>query len=201
LILGEAIVEWFRTQEYYSKSPWRGKWNTEGGGALINQAIHTIDLLLWIFGQPKQLWAQVDTFVHNIEVEDLAIAAIRFENGALGIVQGSTAIYPGLPTRLEIHGTKGTIIIEGEMLKRWSVMMEKETVVDNVKEGLKSWTQPELVPAINHALLIKDFTQAIIDDREPYVNGMEGRRSIELIVAIYKSSKTNSIIDLPLRMP
>jgi len=138
LILGEAIVEWFRTQEYYSKSPWRGKWNTEGGGALINQAIHTIDLLLWIFGQPKQLWAQVDTFVHNIEVEDLAIAAIRFENGALGIVQGSTAIYPGLPTRLEIHGTKGTIIIEGEMLKRWSVMMEKETVIDNVKEGLKS---------------------------------------------------------------
>lgn len=87
------------------------------------------------------------------------------------------------------------------MLKRWSVMMEKETVVDNVKEGLKSQTQPELVPAINHALLIKDFTQAIIDDREPYVNGMEGRRSIELIVAIYKSSKTNSIIDLPLRMP
>jgi len=87
------------------------------------------------------------------------------------------------------------------MLKRWSVMMEKETVVDNVKERLKSWTQPELVPAINHALLIKDFTQAIIDDREPYVNGMEGRRSIELIVVIYKSSKTNSIIDLPLRMP
>jgi predicted dehydrogenase len=81
---------------------------------------------------------KVDTFVHNIEVEDLAIAAIRFENGALGIVQGSTAIYPGLPTRLEIHGTKGTIIIEGEMLKRWSVMMEKETVIDNVKEGLKS---------------------------------------------------------------
>jgi UDP-N-acetyl-2-amino-2-deoxyglucuronate dehydrogenase len=199
LILGEAIVEWFRTQEYYNKSPWRGKWNTEGGGALINQAIHTIDLLLWIFGQPKQLWAQVDTFVHNIEVEDLAIAAIRFENGALGIVQGSTAIYPGLPTRLEIHGTKGTIIIEGEMLKRWSVMMEKETVVDNVKEGLKSWTQPELVPATNHALLIKDFTQAIIDDREPYVNGVEGRRSIELIMAIYKSSKTNSIIDFSSR--
>jgi predicted dehydrogenase len=199
LILGEAIVEWFRTQEYYNKSPWRGKWNTEGGGALINQAIHTIDLLLWIFGQPKQLWAQVDTFVHNIEVEDLAIAAIRFENGALGIVQGSTAIYPGLPTRLEIHGTKGTIIIKGEMLKRWSVMMEKETVVDNVKEGLKSWTQPELVPAINHALLIKDFTQAIIDDREPYVNGVEGRRSIELIMAIYKSSKTNSIIDFSSR--
>lgn len=82
-----------------------------------------------------------------------------------------------MPTRLEIHGTKGTIVIEGEMLKRWSVMMEKEIVVDNVKEGLKSWAQPELVPAINHALLIKDFTQAIIDDREPYVNSVEGRRS------------------------
>ncbi|HIE18796.1 TPA: Gfo/Idh/MocA family oxidoreductase, partial [Candidatus Bathyarchaeota archaeon] len=153
LILGEAYVKWFRTQEYYESSSWRGRWTTEGGGALINQAIHTIDLLLWIMGPPKYLWAQIDAVAHKIEVEDLAVAAIRFENDALGVIEGSTATYPGLPTQLEIHGTKGTAIIEGEVLKRWSVLGEKEVIVEKAKEGLQSWARPELVPATNHAAL------------------------------------------------
>ena len=198
LILGEATVKWFRTQEYYDSSPWRGKWATEGGGALINQAIHTLDLLLWIMGPPKFLWGQIDTVAHKIEVEDIAVAAIRFENGALGIIQGSTATYPGLPTRLEIHGTKGTAIIEGEILKRWSVLGEEEVVTEKAKEGLKSWARPELVPATNHAALIRDFAEAVLNDREPFVNGIEGRRSIELIMAIYESGRSNNIIEFPL---
>jgi len=199
LILGEATVKWFRPQEYYDNSSWRGKWATEGGGALINQAIHTIDLLLWIVGPPKYLWAQIDTVAHKIEVEDLAVAAIRFENDALGIIQGSTATYPGLPTRLEIHGTKGTAIMEGEVLKRWSILGEEEVIVEKAKEGLKSWTRPELVPATNHAALIKDFAEAVLNDREPFVNGVEGRRSLELIMAIYESSRNRSVIDFPLK--
>jgi len=198
LILGDAIVKWHRTQEYYENSPWRGRWATEGGGALINQAIHTIDLLLWIMGPPKCLWAQTDTVAHKIEVEDLAAAVIRFRNGALGVVQGSTAIYPGLPTRLEIHGTKGTAIIEGEILKRWSVEGEEEKVAEAKKTGLKSWARPELVPATNHSSLIRDFAQAILNDREPYVSGVEGRRSLELIRAIYKSNAIQGRVDFPL---
>lgn len=199
LILGEAVVEWFRTQEYYDKSTWRGRWATEGGGALINQAIHTIDLLVWIMGQPDRLWAQVDTVAHKIEVEDLAAAAIRFKNGALGIIQGSTATYPGLPTRLEVHGTKGMAIVEGEVLRKWSVMGEEEVKVERVKEGLASWASPELVPATNHASLIRDFAEAVLENREPYVNGEEGRRSIEVIRAIYKSSETGNVINFPLK--
>jgi len=199
LILGEAVVEWFRTQEYYDNSPWRGRWATEGGGALINQSIHTIDLLTWIMGPPKYLWAQIDTVAHKIEVEDLAVAAIRFENGALGVIQGSTSIYPGLATRLEVHGTKGTTIIEGEVLKRWSLQGEEEIIAEGAKEGLKSWARPELVSATNHASLIKDFAQAILEDREPYVDGVEGRRSLEIIMAIYRSDKTNRTIDFPVK--
>lgn len=198
LILGEAYVKWFRTQEYYESSSWRGRWTTEGGGALINQAIHTIDLLLWIMGPPKYLWAQIDTVAHKIEVEDLAVAAIRFENDALGVIEGSTATYPGLPTQLEIHGTKGTAIIEGEVLKRWSVLGEKEVIVEKAKEGLQSWARPELVPATNHAALVKDFAEAVLNDREPFVNGIEGRRSLEIIMAIYKSGRSRSVIDFPL---
>ncbi|MEM2960590.1 MAG: Gfo/Idh/MocA family oxidoreductase, partial [Candidatus Bathyarchaeia archaeon] len=198
LILGEAVVEWFRTQEYYDESSWRGRWATEGGGALINQAIHTIDLLVWIMGRPKYLWAQMGTFAHRIEVEDLAVAAIRFESGAIGLIQGSTAIYPGLPTRLEIHGTRGTAIIEGESLKRWAVVGGEDIVSEATKEGLKSWTRPELVPATNHASLIRDFAMAILEDREPTVNGVEGRKSLEVIMAIYESARNNSIIKFPL---
>lgn len=198
LILGEAIVEWFRAQEYYNSSPWRGRWSTEGGGALINQAIHTIDLLIWIMGQPKYLWAQMGTFTHKIEVEDLAVAVIRFRNEAIGVIQGSTAIYPGLPTKLEIHGTKGTAIIEGESLKRWSIMGREEIVSEGIKEGLKSWARPELVPAANHASLLRDFAKAIIEGREPFVDGIEGRRSLEVIIAIYESARKNMILSFPL---
>jgi len=199
LILGEAVVKWFRSQEYYDKSRWRGSWATEGGGALINQVIHTIDLLVWIMGSPRYLWGQIDTVGHKIEVEDLAVAAIRFENGALGIIQGSTAIYPGLPTRLEVHGTKGTAVIEGEVLKRWSIIGEEEVISETAKEGLKSWARPELAPATNHASLIKDFAQAIIDDRAPYVNGVEGRKSLEVIMAIYRSGGNSRMIEFPLK--
>jgi len=198
LILGEATVKWFRTKEYYEKSSWRGRWATEGGGALINQAIHTIDLLLWIMGPPRYLWAQIDTVAHRIEVEDIAVAAIRFENGALGVVQGSTAIYPGLPTRLEIHGTRGTALIEGEVLKRWSVIGEEEVIVERAKEGLKAWARPEMAPATNHASLILDFAEAVLNDRQPFVDGVEGRRSLELIMAIYESSRSRRAVSFPL---
>ncbi len=198
LILGEAVVEWFRDKEYYENSAWRGRWSTEGGGVLINQAIHTIDLLLWIMGSPKYLWAQMDTFAHRIEVEDLAAAIIRFENGAIGIIQGSTAIHPGLPTRLEIHGTRGTAIIEGESLKRWSIIGGEDMVSEAGKEGLKSWAKPELVPATNHAALIKDFAEAILENRKPAVDGVEGRKSLEVIMAIYKSGRANNIASFPL---
>ena len=197
LILGEAIVEWSRTQEYYDSSSWRGRWATEGGGALINQAIHMIDVLIWIMGSPKYLWAQIDTAAHKIEVEDIAVATIRFENGSLGVIQGSTAIYPGLPTRLEIHGTKGTAIIEGGTLKRWSVIGEEE-IKKEVEEDLGSWTRPELTPAKNHAALIKDFAEAVLEDREPFVDGSEGKRSIEVIMAIYRSGRSREVVEFPL---
>jgi len=199
LILGEAVVEWFREQEYYDDSPWRGSWATEGGGALINQAIHTIDLLLWIMGPPDRLWAQTDTVAHKIEVEDIAAATIRFKNGALGVIQGSTATYPGLPTRLEIHGTRGTAIMEGETLKKWSLMGEEEEAVEaEAKGGLQSWARPELVPATNHASLIRDFALSVLEDREPHVSGVEGRKSLELVLAIYQSAKTGRVVTFPL---
>ncbi|MEM3546067.1 MAG: Gfo/Idh/MocA family oxidoreductase [Candidatus Bathyarchaeia archaeon] len=201
LVMGEAVVEWYRTEEYYTSSSWRGRLATEGGGALINQAIHTIDLLLWIMGEPESVWAKVATVGHNIEVEDLAAAIVRFRNGALGVIQASTATYPGLPTRLEIHGLKGTVIVEGDEVKFMKIAEEIPTLKPPVKriEGLKSWERPEAVPIENHKRLLKDFVDAILEDRKPRVDGYEGRRSLELIRAIYRSSATGSVVELPLK--
>jgi len=133
-------------------------------------------------------------------VEDLAAAVARFKNGALGIIQGSTAVYPGLPTRLEVHGTRGTAILEGEALKTWSIMGEEEAAEAGARAegGLRSWARPELVPATNHASLLRDFAHSILEDREPRVNGVEGRQSLELIRAIYRAAKTGRIVRFPL---
>jgi UDP-N-acetyl-2-amino-2-deoxyglucuronate dehydrogenase len=201
LIMGEAIVEWYRTEEYYASSSWRGRWATEGGGALINQAIHTIDLLLWIMGEPESVWAKVSTVGHNIEVEDLAAAVVKFRNGALGVIQASTATYPGLPTRLEIHGLKGTVIVEGDEVKFMKLAEEISGLKPPVKrtEGLKSWERPEAVPIENHKRLLRDFVNAVLEDRKPRVDGYEGRRSLEVIRAIYLSSATGDVVKLPLK--
>lgn len=199
LVLGEAYIEWFRTQEYYDKSFWRGRWATEGGGALINQAIHTIDLLIWLMGDVNCLWALIGTMTHNIEVEDLAIATMKFKNGAFGLILGSTALYPGFPHRLEIHGAKGSIIWEAEMIKRISIVGEPEySEVERAKE-LESWARPEAVPPKNHAELIRNFTKAIKEDKKPLVDGREGRRSLEVIRAIYHSGRTGEVVCFPFK--
>jgi predicted dehydrogenase len=189
LLLGVATVNWWRNEEYYSGSGWRGRWATEGGGALINQAIHTIDLLVWIMGDVEEVWGNVDTLVHRIEVEDVAVACLKMRSKALGVISAGTATYPGFPTRLEFYGTDGCALFEGSSLKYFMVN-KREQPVEAVQTGLASWSRPEAVPAINHSRLIKDFAQAIIEDRNPKVDGREGRKSLKAVMAIYESSRT-----------
>jgi len=130
---------------------------------------------------------------------NLAVAAVRFRSGAFGVIQGSTAIYPGLPTRLEIHGTEGTVVIEGGALKMLSTKgMEAREEGERPTE-LASWARPEAVPIDNHVRLIRDFAQAVKEDRKLRVDGWEGRRSLELIRAIYFSGSTGQVVKLPLR--
>ncbi|MEM2186783.1 MAG: Gfo/Idh/MocA family oxidoreductase [Thermofilaceae archaeon] len=197
LILAEAVVEWYRTREYYAGSDWRGRWVTEGGGALINQAIHTVDLMLWLMGDAEEVWAYAGTYAHDIEVEDLAVALIRFRSGALGVVQASTATYPGFPTRLEVHGTDGAAVIEGGNLKLLALRGEVVKEAEGLK-GWESWARPEAVPIENHVRLLRDFVLAVSEGGRPRVDGREGRRSLELIRAIYASAKLHQPVKLPL---
>lgn len=189
LLLGIVAVNWYRTEEYYSGSEWRGRWITEGGGVLINQAIHTIDLLIWMMGDVEEVCGNVDALAHRIEVEDIAVSCLKMRNGALGIISAGTAMYPGFPTKLEVYGTNGCALFEGSSLK-YLMINRNEQPVEIVKTGLASWSRPEAVPAINHSRLIKDFIQAILENRDPMVDGREGRKSLEVVMTIYESSKT-----------
>ena len=206
LIMGDAYVKWFRTQEYYDSGAWRGTWDKEGGGALINQAIHTIDLLQWFMGEVDSLYAFIDTAIHKIEVEDVAVASLRFKSGAMGVIEGSTAIHPGLPRKLEIHGERGTVIFEGDEIKLWDFVGQgKERKEEEEVRGCKdkklgdTSSDPTHHSIENHKLQIKDFVEAIKEDREPLVSGSEGRKALEIVRAIYKSAKTGRAVKFPVR--
>jgi UDP-N-acetyl-2-amino-2-deoxyglucuronate dehydrogenase len=203
LTLGDAYVKWFRTQQYYDSGAWRGTWELDGGGALMNQAIHSVDLLLWLMGPVRQVMAQTATLAHvNIEVEDVATAMVQFANGALGVIQASTAVYPGMLKRIEIHGSQGSAVIEEEDLKVWS-FAAADPEDDATLRALTGKTatgggaaDPAAIGHHGHAAQFADVLAAIQANRAPLIDGLEGRKSVELITAIYQSARTGKAVRL-----
>lgn len=205
LTLGDAYVKWFRTQEYYDSGAWRGTWKLDGGGALMNQAIHTIDLLTWLMGPVVEIQAQTAMLAHKrIEVEDVATATLRFANGALGVIEASTAVYPGYLKRIELHGDQGTAVLEEEDLKVWDFAKKSRADAAILKAMQESRStgggaaDPSAIGHHGHAAQFRDFVSAIRDDRPPAVDGPEGRRSVEIVIGIYKAAKSGKTVKLPL---
>lgn len=205
LSLGDAYVKWFRTQEYYDSGAWRGTWELDGGGALMNQAIHCVDLLTWLMGPVEQLSAHTATLAHErIEVEDVATASLRFCNGALGSIEATTAAFPGALKKIEIHGSTGAAVIEEEDIKTWE--FAKMTAADkkiaakyaSANETGGGASDPSAIGHAAHTLQFRDFFKAIKTGNQPLVDGIEGRRSVEIILAIYKAAETGKSIRLPL---
>jgi len=188
LLLGNALVKWYRNPEYYKK---KGKDDIEG--VLINQCIHTIDLLQWMMGPVKDVQSKVRTLVHDIEVEDTALAVVEFKNGALGLIEGTTSIYPGFDERLEIHGENGSICVEGSKIVTWEFRQEKEEdeKMRRVGHGEKSGgaREPAEIPRKYHKIQMEDMVDAVVSDRKPLVDGEEGKKSIEIINRICNISK------------
>jgi UDP-N-acetyl-2-amino-2-deoxyglucuronate dehydrogenase len=205
LILGDAIIKWYRTQGYYDSGDWRGTWALDGGGALMNQGVHYIDQLGWIMGPVRSVYARAATAAHQIEVEDIALAILTFENGALGTIQGSTAVYPGLPERLEITGTEGTAIVEAGQIKVWEFKDEKgeanpygNKVQSSAAPAPTGSADPAAIPIAGHRAQIADLLDAIAGDRPPAITGEDARRPLEIILAIYESARTGREVTLPL---
>ncbi|MEM8943972.1 MAG: Gfo/Idh/MocA family oxidoreductase [Planctomycetota bacterium] len=206
LTLGDAYVKWFRTQEYYDSGAWRGTWKLDGGGALMNQAVHTVDLLSWLMGPIEEIQAQTATLAHKrIEVEDVAVAALKFKSGALGVIEATTAAYPGYLKRIELHGSEGTAVLEEEDLKTWDFAKKKaaDKAILEAMQSSKSTgggaADPAAIGHHGHTMQFKDFVKAIRTDGTPAVDGYEGRKPIEIILAIYKSAQSGKTVKLPLK--
>lgn len=200
LLYGTAHVRWNRNEDYYKQATWRGSWANDGG-SLMNQCIHNIDLLRWMMGgEIEEVVAMTDRLNHPyIEAEDFGAALIKFSNGAYGIIEGTTVIYPrNLEETLYIFGTEGTVKAGGKsvnLIEAWEFENSEETLED-VK--IKYSENPPTVYGFGHTPLFADFIDAIISDRKPYVDAVEGRKALEIILAIYESAYTNSPVKLPL---
>ena len=190
-ILCSGYVKWYRPPDYYSGSRWRGTRALDGGGALMNQGVHTVDLLLWLMGEVERVYARTLTALHNIEVEDTVVATLEFHNGAVGTIEAGTSIYPGYQRRVEVSGGEGTIVLEHDRIVRADLRTPDPTLVAQGESNANSSASSPVVSDVSgHRRLIEDFVRAIATGGEPVCNGREGRRSVELIEAIYESSRT-----------
>lgn len=197
LVLGDAYVKWNRTPEYYRSGKWRGTWKLDGGGALMNQGIHSVDLLQWYMGSAKSVQAISSRAMHkNIEVEDTIVAVVEFGNGALGTIECSTAVFPGSKKRIEIRGTEGSAILEGDELKAWEFRKAEDAdekinnKLNKVSATSGGASDPKDISYRGHQRQMEDMINAIEYNHAPAIDGEEGRKSVALIEAIYESAKT-----------
>lgn len=196
LFMGGVRVLWHRDQPYYDAEPWRGTW-AQDGGVCTNQASHHIDLLLWFMGDPVSVFAKGDTVLHDIETEDTATVMIRFRGGATGVVQATTCVQPrDLEGSLSLFGTRGTIEVGGfaaTELRTWMLPGESE---DDTRAVWDEWGANPKEFAYNHGEFYKDVLQSITSSRRGLIDGIEGRRSLEVIHAIYESIETGREVTL-----
>jgi UDP-N-acetyl-2-amino-2-deoxyglucuronate dehydrogenase len=202
LVLCDAYVKWYRTQEYYDRGGWRGTWALDGGGALMNQAIHTIDLLQWLGGPIENVCAHTRTLAHRMETEDTAVAIITYRSGALGVIQATTSAWPGQPSRLEISGDMGTVVLEEGIITRWKLADarpgEEEAMLNLERSPGSGASDPVGISHPKHQKQIEEFITAVREHRPPLVDGGEGRKAVEIIHAIYRAAETGRVVSLPL---
>ncbi|HTD88521.1 MAG TPA: Gfo/Idh/MocA family oxidoreductase [Candidatus Binatia bacterium] len=190
LLLVDARVKWYRPPEYYASSRWRGTLALDGGGALINQGVHTVDLLLWLLGDVVRVQARTATQLHKIEAEDTAVAILEFASGALGIFHSTTADYPGYPRRVEISGSEGTVILEHDRIIAANLRNTPAATESAALDENQSASTAVVSDFRGHQAVLEDFLQAIQQNRAPACDGLEGRRSIALTESIYRAAKT-----------
>lgn len=196
LMIGDAYVKWYRAPEYYGPDSWHGTLAVDGGGALINQAIHTIDLLRWMMGPVESAFAMKAALRYpHIEAEDTLAGSVRFQNGALGVVQAATSAKPGFKRRLEISGERGTIILDGDAISVWAIDGEEENLGES-EQLTDGSANPAAISNEGHRRQIEDMMHAVAENRAPMIDGREGRKSLELVAALYESANEGRPVKL-----
>lgn len=200
IFLADAYVKWYRAQEYYAAgTKWRGTLALDGGGAIINQSVHYIDLLQWFVGPVASVYGQKATVAHEIEGEDVALGLLRFQNGAMGVIEASTACFPGFGTRIEIHGTRGSVTWAGGRIENLQIMgVEKAGEVEVGETEIEVQADPLALSIGPQLVQLERFFRAVREDKEPDVTGEEARKSLEIVTALYRSAETGQVVTLPL---
>lgn len=194
LMIGDALVKWYRAPEYYAPGTWRGTLKMDGGGALINQAIHTVDLLCWMMGPAESAFAMKAALRYpHIEAEDTLVGTVKFQNGALGVVQAATSAKPGFKRRLEISGERGTVILDGDAISVWAIDGE-DANLGEAEQLTDGSANPAAISNEGHRRQIEDMMHAVLENRAPMIDGREGRKSLELVVALYEAANEGKLV-------
>jgi UDP-N-acetyl-2-amino-2-deoxyglucuronate dehydrogenase len=195
VVLGDLYMKFNRSQEYYDKGNWRGTWEMDGGGALMNQGIHGVDLLRYLMGPVKSVSAHARTLARKIAVEDTAVAILEFQNGAVGVIEATTSVYPGSSRHLEINGHRGTVVLEENSIVRWDIEGQDPAKHLTLEPAISNTSSnPGAFGVEGHVYQITDMVEAILEDRRPAVDGMEGRNALEIILAVYRSSSARELV-------
>ena len=194
---GNAFVKWYRTQEYYESSDWRGTWQFEGGGALINQSIHYVDLLQYLAEPIDEVFAYMTTRSHNIEVEDILVGTLKFKNGALGLVEANTTAYPGFEARVDIYGDNGSAVIVDDELDKLIIKGKKKISSIRNQKNLTGASNPQISFEL-HKRQYQDIVDSIMNNRRPSVDGIDGRNTLAVVLALYESARTGKAVKVNL---
>ncbi|MCL2095443.1 MAG: Gfo/Idh/MocA family oxidoreductase [Oscillospiraceae bacterium] len=194
IILGNFAVKWFRDQNYYDSGGWRGTWEMDGGGSLMNQAVHTVDLMQWLMGDVKSVVSVSGVYNHKIETEDLTVSIVKFESGAVASFTSSTCCYPGICTDIQLYGEKGSVEIDGDSLKLWKIAggdsFEENDMLETYGGGNGAAAALDPSLAVGHSVQVEDMISAVIENREPLVTPAEAIKSVRIVRAVYESAET-----------
>jgi predicted dehydrogenase len=190
--LGVVVIPYHRPQSYYETAEWRGTWRLDGGGVLMNQGIHLVDLLVWFMGDPTAVHAQAATLHREIEAEDTLAAVLQFGNGALATITATTTAWPGFPHRVEVYGSAGGIQIEGESVRQWQSSLpgqwHPQPMAQDALPAAGAGSDPRGISLDGHIAVLGDFLNSLHNGQPPRIDGIEGRRSLAAVLAIYDAA-------------
>ncbi len=196
LISGEFSVNWYRTDDYFADGGWRGTWAMDGGGSLMNQAVHTVDLMQWMMGEVYSVRSVMGLYNHDIETEDMTKSIVTFKNGAVATFTSTTCAYPGLSTDIGVHGTDGSIELVWGDVRTWKIRNESEEKMLEEEAAMKSGeglantaTGADPNKVGGHPFHVQDIVHAVLEDRDPYVGPVEAMKALRIILAVYESAK------------
>lgn len=200
IFLGDFSVKWYRPPEYFTENTWRGTWEMDGGGSLMNQAIHTVDLMLQLMGEPEYVFSEKDICTHRIKTEDLTVSLIKFKSGARATLSTTTCAYPGVATEISFYGENGTVEIKDECIVTWEFRDcdddEKATVFEQYGHGNAIAAKYNPGYLFGHESVVRDMIDAVKENRNPQVMPLDAIKSVKLIEAIYRSSNTGKKVYL-----